>query len=183
MTIDELRRTRPREAVARVSVLAMAVLVGYAWLAGDLELGRLFSARSASNLERFLGEIRPYPLWGQPWDWGVAGRWLGSTLEGAGGQAVLSTVALSVASICLAAVLALFLCVGDRDRAGDKPCTNYHERPSLLSFHLSNSLIAVDGEANASKINLTIDKSCFGLRTRSVCGSIGIAYGQLHAHR
>ena len=111
MTIDELRRTRPRNRFARVSVLAMAVLVGYAWLAGDLELGRLFSARSASNLERFLGEIRPYPLWGQPWDWGVAGRWLASTLEGAGGKAVLSTVALSVASICLAAVLALFLCL------------------------------------------------------------------------
>ncbi|MHC4971709.1 MAG: PhnE/PtxC family ABC transporter permease [Planctomycetota bacterium] len=110
-TIGELRRTRPRSRFARISVLAMAVLVGYSWLAGDLELGRLLSARSAANLERFLGEIRPHPLWGQPWDWDVAGRWLVTTLKGTGGEAVLSTVALSVAAICLAALLALFLCL------------------------------------------------------------------------
>ncbi|MHC4492125.1 MAG: hypothetical protein ACYTDU_10920, partial [Planctomycetota bacterium] len=82
MSVEELRRARPRSRFARISVLAMAVLVGYAWLAGDLELGRLFSARSAANLERFLGEIRPYPLWGKEWDWGVAGRWVATTLEG-----------------------------------------------------------------------------------------------------
>jgi phosphonate transport system permease protein len=110
VTVEELRRARPRSRFARISVLAMAALVGYAWLSGDLELGRLLSARSAANLERFLGEIRPYPLWHRDWDWGVAGRWAAATLEGKGGDAVLSTVALSVASICLAAVLALFLC-------------------------------------------------------------------------
>ena len=106
MNIDELRRARPRSRFARLSLGAMAVVVAYAWLSGDLELGRLFSARSAQNLQRFLGEIRPYPLQGREWDWEVFRHWLEATLDDAGGEAVLSTVALSVAAICLAGLLA-----------------------------------------------------------------------------
>jgi phosphonate transport system permease protein len=133
MTVDELRRARPRSRFARLSMLALAALAGYAWLAGDLELGRLFSARSVSNLERFLGEIRPHPLWGRKWDWGVAGRWVVDTLEGTGGEAVLSTVALSVASICLAGVLALFVCLAAaRNVATPEPFLPAARPPSRL---------------------------------------------------
>lgn len=133
-TIDELRRTRPRSRFARWSLLAMGILVAYAWLAGDLELGRLFSARSASNLERFLGEIRPHPLWGRDWDWGVAGRWVVATLQGTGGEAVLSTVALSVASICLAAALSVLLCLAAaRNVATPEPFLPAARPPGPLS--------------------------------------------------
>ncbi|MHC4548298.1 MAG: PhnE/PtxC family ABC transporter permease [Planctomycetota bacterium] len=110
-SIRELKRTRPRSRFARLSLLAMAALVAYAWLAGDLEFQRLFSPRSAQNLHRFLGEIRPHPLWDREWDWGVCGEWIRTTLVGTGGEAVLSTVALSVAAICLAGLAAALLCL------------------------------------------------------------------------
>ena len=106
--IKRLRRARPKNVAVRVSLLAMLGLVLWSWGWGNLELDRLFSARSARNLDRFLGEVRPHPLLGKEWDWGVAWDWAGATLSGKGGEAVLATLAMSVAAICLAAVLGLF---------------------------------------------------------------------------
>ena len=66
--IEELRRNRPRSRLLRVGSLVMLGLIVYSWGWGDLELDRFFSQRSNRNLERFLGEIRPYPLWDKEWD-------------------------------------------------------------------------------------------------------------------
>ncbi|MHC4958861.1 MAG: PhnE/PtxC family ABC transporter permease [Planctomycetota bacterium] len=105
--IDALWKQRQRSRLLRLGSLVMLGLIVYAWGWGDLELDRFFSQRSNSNLERFLGEIRPYPLWDKEWDWGVAWSWARESLHGKGGEAVLATVALSVAAICLAGLLGL----------------------------------------------------------------------------
>ena len=105
--VRRLFRTRPRSLRVRLSVALLVGLTVYAWGWGDLQMDRLLSQNSRRNVTRFLGEVRPYPLWGKEWDWGVAWDWTRSTLEKDGAEAVLATLALSVASICLAGVLGL----------------------------------------------------------------------------
>ena len=60
--IRRLYRARPRNRFARWTGVALVALVAYSWLSGDLGAGDLFSERRLANLQRFLGELRPYPL-------------------------------------------------------------------------------------------------------------------------
>jgi len=132
--IRELHRRRPRQVFARLSVAALGLLVAGVWTFGDLELGRLFSARSAGNLERFLGEVRPHPLWDEPWDWGVAWQWAAETLAGKGGDAMLATLAMSVLAICLAAVVGAALSLlAARNVASPEPFLPGARRPGAAA--------------------------------------------------
>jgi len=111
---DKIRRlhaARPRNRFLRLSIAALALLVCYSWLAGDLGFGGLFGERTARNLDRFLGELRPYPLQGRDWDWGVFADWVQGRVATHAGDAVLVTLALSVAAIVLAGVAAALLSV------------------------------------------------------------------------
>jgi phosphonate transport system permease protein len=109
--IESLRARRPRNRFARWSAVALFGLVIYAWGWGDLELAHLFEPRTAQNLDRFLTEVRPYPLQGKDWDWGVALGWVQKTLAGKGGEAVAATLAMSVAAICVAGFGAALMCL------------------------------------------------------------------------
>ncbi|MEE8107504.1 MAG: ABC transporter permease subunit [Planctomycetota bacterium] len=109
--IDRLRARRPRNRFVRFSAVALLALAVYAWGWGDLEIDHLFRARTATNLNRFLTEVRPYPLQGVEWDWGVALGWVRYTLAGKGGSAVAATLAMSIAAICLAGIGAALLCL------------------------------------------------------------------------
>jgi len=110
--IRELRRKRPRNRFARWSGIALLALAAFSWTRPELQLDQLFRERSSRNLERFLGEVRPYPLQGKAWDGDVFGRWLSNLLDdGVGRKAVLGTLALAVAAICLAGLVAFLTCL------------------------------------------------------------------------
>ena len=102
--IESLWRERPRDRFVRASLGAAFMLMLAAWLAGGYDWGDLFSARRAINLQRFAEEIRPHPLQGEEWDWGVAWRWSSDLFEAKGRQAVGATVAISLVAIVLAAL-------------------------------------------------------------------------------
>ena len=107
--IASLRAVRPRNRAVRRSLFVLAALVVYAWvwgaMSGEIAIGDMFSARRARNLDRFLGEMRPYPLQGEPWDWGVFLAWARGLMGGGGLDALLKTVHISVVAICLAALV------------------------------------------------------------------------------
>lgn len=105
----ELWRARPRSRFLRRSAFAAAGLVLAAWSLGDFSPVGLLSPRRLANLERFLNEIRPYPLQGRAWDWGLAGAWLSERLATVGLEAMAVTLALSVAAVVLAGLVGLLL--------------------------------------------------------------------------
>lgn len=105
--IGELRRARPRDRFARASLAGLVLLGATPWISGRFGLQQLSTDRAARNLERFLREIRPYPLQDRAWDFGVWVEWMRARLGPDAAAAVGSTVALSVAAIVLAALGAL----------------------------------------------------------------------------
>ena len=75
--IRRLYRKRPRSRFVRWSGLALAALVVLAWSSRGLRPSDFFTERRMANLERFLGELRPYPLQGKEFDVSVALSWAG----------------------------------------------------------------------------------------------------------
>jgi len=128
-TIESQWRERPRDRFVRASLGAALVLMLAAWLAGGYDWGDLLSERRAANLQRFVQEIRPHPLQGEPWDWGVAWRWSSDLFEAKGRQAVGATVAISLAAIVLAALGGALLAL-----------------PAARNFALSEPFLAALGE-------------------------------------
>ena len=112
--VRELHAARPRSRFVQVSLCAMAVLVAWAWWAGSFDVADLLSERRMANLDRFLGEIRPYALHDRPWDWGVAWDWFAqmftsgvqaAAFELPSGLDVIGiTLAMSFAAIVLAGI-------------------------------------------------------------------------------
>jgi len=111
LRIARLYEERPRNRFVRHSLLLLAGLVVYSWLAGDFQLMEYLSARRLQNLQRFLGELRPYPLQGKDFEMSVALRWAAGILATKGAAAAWATLAISVAAIVLAGVGSLLLCL------------------------------------------------------------------------
>lgn len=113
--LARLRRERPRSRLARFTVIALVALVAFAWLGRDragkrhFDAGAMFTERSRNNLERFTRELRPLPLQDTEWDTGVAVAWARETLAAHGTEAILTTLAMSIAAIVLAAAAAALL--------------------------------------------------------------------------
>lgn len=103
--IDALYRERPKQPFLLWSLMAGAVLVGVSWSRQAL-WPEVLSARRLDNLQRFLSELVPYPLQGQPFDAAVALRWALDLWQAKGAEATGTTLALSVVSIVLATALA-----------------------------------------------------------------------------
>jgi phosphonate transport system permease protein len=104
-----LRLSRPRSRFLRWSSALILLLVIAAWWAGDFAPSGFLSPRRLENLQRFLAEIRPYPLHDRPWDWGVAWAWARDVAVRKGTEATFITLALSVVSIVLASLGGLLL--------------------------------------------------------------------------
>jgi phosphonate transport system permease protein len=110
--VHALRASRPRSAYLRWSALGALLLTGWAWWAGSFDPGDLLSTQRLRNLQRFLREIRPTPLRGTDWDWGIAWEWAwtmfrdghqGAMFEMPSGAEVVGlTLAISVVAIVLA---------------------------------------------------------------------------------
>lgn len=108
-TVQRLHRERPRSLLLRVSLAIFAGLTIATWLSGDFAVTEFFSERRGRNLARFLTEIRPWPLRGQEWDWGIAFEWAGGLMADGGWYAVGITLAMSFAAISLAGLAAALL--------------------------------------------------------------------------
>ncbi len=111
--ITDLHRGRIRDTFLRRSLIALAALTAYAWswsfLSGELDLLSAFSDRNLTNIDRFLGELVPYPLQGKDWDWGVAFDWAARLTREPGWEALTRTFHISVVAICLAGIVGAVL--------------------------------------------------------------------------
>jgi phosphonate transport system permease protein len=119
----QLRRTRQRSRLVRVSVLLLALLGVWSWLSGEIAVADLFSARRAENLRRFVREdLVPHELAGGGFDLGAWAAWALELVRGRGWQGLLATLAISVLAIVLAGLAGLgasFL--GARNVMGPSP--------------------------------------------------------------
>jgi phosphonate transport system permease protein len=109
VVVRRLRNERPRRHFLRTSGIAFGLLVLYAWTLGGLGTADYLTERRLANLERFLGELRPYPLQGKPWDGGVAAAWAFDLFVERAQPAALTTLAISIAAITLAGLAAMVL--------------------------------------------------------------------------
>ena len=107
--IRELRRGRPRSIFLRLSAAAVLALVTIAWTSGNFGDDPVLSPRRIHNLERFLSELRPYPLQGRAVDIAVAWQWARGVLASRGLSAAATTLAISMLAIVLAGVGAALL--------------------------------------------------------------------------
>jgi len=108
-SVAQLHRERPVNWFGRISAVVMLALVVYAWSSSAFDFGVLLSERAQHNASRFLDELRPYPLQGEAWEWGIAFTWAGEQLDGKAGPALLATLAFSVAAIVLAGLIGLLV--------------------------------------------------------------------------
>ncbi|MFG0318452.1 MAG: PhnE/PtxC family ABC transporter permease [Planctomycetota bacterium JB042] len=107
LAIERLRRNRPRDRFVRRSLIAFGALLVGAWFAGGFDLGDALSEQRLRNVDRFLGEIRPFPLQGEAWDHGVFLDWARDLWVEKGALAAGRTLGIAVLAIVLAALLAL----------------------------------------------------------------------------
>lgn len=139
-----LREGRPRNRFARVSVILFALIIVASWLSADLSLGELVSSRRAANLERFLGDIRPYPLQGEPWSWSAARGWAAEVMREKGFEGALSTLAISIVAIVLAGAGGFaFSFLAARTVATPEPWLPLGRAPSRLHGLAWSTLVAL----------------------------------------
>ncbi len=100
--VQLLLAERPRNRFVRGSLYLLLALIMVSWTFGDLQVDELFSTHRLRNLNRFLSEVRPFPLHGKEWDWGVALSWAQEIFKREGLEATLSTLGISVVAILLA---------------------------------------------------------------------------------
>ena len=108
LEIQRLYHQRPRSRFAYWSGVFLLTLMLSSWLIGDFQISDFLSPRRITNLGRFLSELVPYSLQGQPFSLREAFRWAGELLWDKGLSAAGVTLAISVAAIVLAGFLGAF---------------------------------------------------------------------------
>ena len=142
--VRELWKSRPRDRFVRVSLMVFVALLTVPWVAGGFDFADAFSAQRAANFERFLAEVRPFPLQGQDWDWGIAAAWAGDLLDDRGYRAALSTLAISLVAIVLAALAGLLLALpAARNFATAEPFAPAGRPPSTARAWFWRSVVAL----------------------------------------
>ncbi len=130
--VAALRRGRDRSRLLRASVTGLILLSALAWIPIGLGAANLMTPRRQANLRHFLGELKPYPLRGETWNWGQAMDWAGGILAERGLEAMLITLCISVAAITLAALLGGLLALpAARNFATPEPLIRAGRRPAL----------------------------------------------------
>jgi phosphonate transport system permease protein len=133
LVIRQLSRERSRSQFISWSVAAFAALVVYAWVAGGFSLDDLFAERRLMNLQRFLRELKPYPLQYREWNWSVVWEWTAVLMASKGWQGAVTTLAMSIAAIVLAALGATVLALpATRTFATAEPYQP-HPRPASIT--------------------------------------------------
>jgi len=111
LRIATLHAGRPRSIFLRVSLLALALLVTYAWVAGNFSFAELFSPRRMRNFSRFLTDVSPHGADGAVLPVSEWAAWAAALLRDNGREAMAITLAMSVAAIVLAWPVSLALCL------------------------------------------------------------------------
>jgi len=106
-----LYRNRRTNWPARLSLGLLTLLILCAWASGDFGSGLQFGSTQQANLQRFLSELRPYPLQGKPFDWAIYWTWATNLMQSKGWQAVATTLAIAVSAISLASIGAMLVAV------------------------------------------------------------------------
>lgn len=107
--IEQLWRDRPRRPFVRASGWLLSLLTIYCWLAGGFRID-IFDGRRVTNLKRFLGELRPYPVRDE-FDLRTLLTWMTDLMSDRGFEAAATTLAIAVAAACLAGLAACVLCL------------------------------------------------------------------------
>lgn len=117
VSAEELRRTRPRSRLLRAAAWAAAALVMFSWMGGDFGLEQLGGERRLANLQRFTGELRPWPVQqhggfdaGSANDWRTLYDWGAALMAGGAGAALAATAAIAVLASVLAALIGYLAC-------------------------------------------------------------------------
>jgi phosphonate transport system permease protein len=130
--VDELWRGRPRSQFVRASLWAIFLLMVVSWVVGEFDWADLFSERRATNLSRFLVEVRPFPLQGVDWDWGIAWNWSSELFAARGAEAARTTLGISLLAILLAGVASIALSLpAARNFASPEPFMPLGRPPTL----------------------------------------------------
>lgn len=112
----------------------MAVIVGLSWWAGNFHLAGWLTDRRLNNFQRFLGELRPYPVQQEGWSLSTVGKWAAELWSRGGADAFFTTLAISVAAIVLAGALgALFSLAAARNLATAEPFLPEGKRPGKFT--------------------------------------------------
>ncbi|MCH7867083.1 MAG: ABC transporter permease subunit [Myxococcales bacterium] len=130
--VEELWQNRPRSKFVRASLWAVFGLMILSWALGEFDWADLFSPRRRANLARFLVDVRPYPLQGVDWDWGIAWSWGRDLFAARGAEAARTTLGISLLAILLAGVLSIGLSLpAARNFASPEPFLPLGRPPSL----------------------------------------------------
>ena len=131
--IQCLRNDQTRSRFIRWSGVLLLALVVHGWMLGGVDLADVFSPQRWQNVERLVGELRPFPLQGRAWDWPVAARWTMELLRAKAWPAAVQTLAISVLAIVLATLGALLIMLpAVRTIAGAEPFLPAPRAPGLL---------------------------------------------------
>lgn len=103
--VQALRKDRPRSRLIRWSALFAVLCSALAWLATDISLADMFSAKRLGHLDRFItNDLLPASLRGDAFSWGGLGQWCQEQFQLNGARAMLATLCISVLAIVLAAM-------------------------------------------------------------------------------
>jgi phosphonate transport system permease protein len=100
--IQTLHRERPRRPFVTWSIRMMAVIVAVSWWVGDFNPAGWLTDRRVTNLQRFLGELQPWPVRQEGWDSLQVLNWARDLWSSQGAEAFVATLAISVVAIVLA---------------------------------------------------------------------------------
>lgn len=104
--VRALYARRPRSPIVRGTVIALAVLVVYAWASGDVDVAQFLSSQRLDNARRFVTvELVPYPLRDTGATIADVAPWLRALLDGRGIPGASATLAIAVLAICLAGLI------------------------------------------------------------------------------
>ncbi len=150
--VRALHARRPRSRFLRFSMGFFVLLMAASWFFGDFDPADTFSSRRGANFERFAGEVRPYPLHDEPWDWSVAATWAGERLESGvskegspgGLESAIGTLAISVLAIVIAALASLVFCwFAARNVAAPEPFAPSAAPPSRTRRWLWRGVVGI----------------------------------------
>ncbi len=107
-TIKSLHGQRPRRLFVTWSLRILAAIVLFSWWAGDFHLMGWLTDRRLANLQRFLQEVRPWPIQNHGWETSTVSHWAQELWLSKGAEAFVATLAISVVAIVLAGGLGAF---------------------------------------------------------------------------